>query len=106
MAVFSGAEICNTVVIRSALTMWSVLLRIESICLRPCSSNQGGCMRLTTFGISLLGALLFSLSAPGQESLSTLRGTATDSSGAVIPGVTVTVREISTNIVDRKIQTD
>src|SRR5258708_18933045 len=69
-------------------------------------------MGLKTFGVSfrhfsaMLGALLFSLSAPGQESLSTLRGTATDSSGAVIPGVAVTVREISTNIVARKILTD
>ena len=41
----------------------------------------------------LLGALLFTLSASGQESLSTLRGTATDSSGAVMPGVAVTVRD-------------
>src|SRR6266851_3513115 len=106
MAVFSGRRICNTIVTRSSLTTLSVLLRIESICQRFCSSNRGGYMRLTTFGISLLGALLFSLSAPGQESLSTLRGTATDSSGAVIPGVAVTVREVSTNIVARKILTD
>ncbi len=34
-----------------------------------------------------------------QEGLSTLRGTATDTSGAVVPGVTVTAREVLTNVV-------
>src|SRR5258706_10748651 len=63
-------------------------------------------MRITTSGIALLGALLICLSASGQESVSTLRGTATDSSGAVMPGVAVTVREIATNIVARKLLTD
>ncbi len=44
--------------------------------------------------------------AAGQESLSTLRGTATDPTGAVVPGVTVTVDEIATNIRVRTVATD
>jgi len=42
----------------------------------------------------------------GQEGLSTLRGTATDSSGAVVAGVSVTARETLTNIVARTVTTD
>src|SRR5512140_2570499 len=35
----------------------------------------------------------------GQEGLSTIRGTAKDATGGVSPGVTVTAREVLTNIV-------
>ena len=41
-----------------------------------------------------------------QESLSTLRGTVTDQSGAIVPGVTVTVDEIATNIRVRSVITN
>src|SRR5437762_14071594 len=51
-------------------------------------------------------ALLFSASLYGQETLSTLRGTATDSSGAVVPGVSITVVETLTNAETRKVDTD
>src|SRR5438552_15908601 len=53
-----------------------------------------------------LAVLLSSTVLPAQETLSTLRGTATDPSGAVMPGVTVTVQELATNIVARKVTTD
>jgi hypothetical protein len=49
---------------------------------------------------------LFSVSSFGQEGLSTLRGTATDASGAVVPGVSVTAREVLTNVVVRTVVTD
>ena len=42
----------------------------------------------------------------GQEGLSTLRGTVTDASGAVVPGVSVTAREVLTNVVARTLKTD
>lgn len=42
----------------------------------------------------------------GQEGLSAIRGTATDSTGAVVPGVTVTAREVLINIVVRAVTTD
>ena len=42
----------------------------------------------------------------GKEGLSTLRGTITDSSGAVMPGVKVAARDISTSIVTRTVNTD
>jgi hypothetical protein len=41
-----------------------------------------------------------------QETLSTLRGTATDASGSLVPNVGVTVQEVSTNILARKVVTD
>ncbi len=41
-----------------------------------------------------------------QEGLSTLRGTVTDSSGALVPGVTITAREVLTNVVVRTVKTD
>ena len=41
-----------------------------------------------------------------QEGLSTLRGTVTDSSGALVPGVTITARDVSTNVVVRTVKTD
>ncbi len=42
----------------------------------------------------------------GQEGLSTIRGTATDSTGGIVPGVTITAREVLTNIVARTVTTD
>lgn len=55
-------------------------------------------------GMSL--SLLSCVSLMGQEGLSTLRGTITDSSGAVMPGVKVAARDISTSIVTRTVNTD
>jgi hypothetical protein len=51
-------------------------------------------------------ALLFCAGSHGQETLSTLRGTATDASGSLVPNVAVTVQEVSTNILARKVVTD
>ena len=65
--------------------------------------------KLTMAKSSLLFAMLwalFSVFSFGQEGLSTLRGTATDASGAVVPGVTVTAREVQTNVVARTVTTD
>ncbi|PYT27439.1 MAG: hypothetical protein DMG58_20385, partial [Acidobacteria bacterium] len=42
----------------------------------------------------------------GQEGLSTLRGTVTDKSGAVVAGVSISAREVSTNIVARTVTTN
>src|SRR6266404_151400 len=54
----------------------------------------------------LLATALLCISAFGQETLSTLRGTATDTSGALVPGVSITVVETLTNAETRKVNTD
>jgi len=54
----------------------------------------------------ILSSLVFSAPVPGQEGLSTLRGTVTDASGAVVPGVEVAVRQVLTNITARTVITD
>ncbi|MGH9341952.1 MAG: TonB-dependent receptor domain-containing protein [Acidobacteriota bacterium] len=41
-----------------------------------------------------------------QAALSTIRGTVTDQSGAIVPGVQVTITEVTTNITARTIVTD
>jgi len=58
------------------------------------------CMRL------LLAGSFLSLVLPGQESLSTLRGTVKDSSAAAVAGVEITVTEVATNIRARVITSD
>ena len=50
--------------------------------------------------------LLLPAASRGQEGLSTLRGTVTDPSGGVMPGVEVTVEEVATGITLRKVITD
>ncbi len=47
------------------------------------------------------GVLLVCTSVPAQTILGAIRGTATDPSGAAVPGVSVVVRNISTNIENR-----
>ena len=42
----------------------------------------------------------------GQANLSSIRGTSTDQSGAIVPGVEVSIDEVATNIHARKITTD
>ena len=54
----------------------------------------------------ILSSLVFSAPVPGQGGLSTLRGTVTDASGAVVPGVEVAVRQVLTNITARTVITD
>ncbi len=54
----------------------------------------------------VLSSLLFGVPLLGQESLSTLRGTVTDPSDAVVPGVLVVLEEVSTNIRVRSVTTD
>src|SRR5215470_7365170 len=47
----------------------------------------------------VIGVFLFSsLSAAGQEISATVTGTVTDPQGAVLPGVTVTVLNLDTNV--------
>src|SRR5512133_1132027 len=58
-----------------------------------------------TIRLSILGAVFLG-SVLGQEGLSTLRGTVTDASGAVVAGVEVTAREVLTNITARAASTD
>ena len=57
-------------------------------------------------GLALFGAFVLCIPLTGQETLSTLRGAATDASGAVAPGVAITVEDVSTNITARKVNTD
>lgn len=52
----------------------------------------------------LLAAMTIPLA--GQTSLSTLRGTVTDSSAAIVPGVEVTAEEVGTNVRARAVATD
>jgi len=58
------------------------------------------------FNVVVLMAAVFSACLFGQEGLSTLRGTVTDSTGAVVPAVEVTAREVRTNITARTVKTD
>src|SRR5688572_30368352 len=50
--------------------------------------------------------LLACVVAPGQESLSTLRGTVKDSSGAIVEGAEITAIEVATNIRTRVATSD
>src|SRR5438552_14327297 len=56
------------------------------------------------FGVASL--LLLCSHLFGKQGLSTLRGTVTDKSGAVVAGVAVSAREVSTNITQRAVTTD
>jgi Carboxypeptidase regulatory-like domain/TonB dependent receptor-like, beta-barrel len=66
------------------------------------SATRG--MQFASF--SLLSLLLLSSPMSGQQGLSTLRGTVTDKSGAIVLGVAVAAREVSTNITERTVTTD
>ncbi len=56
--------------------------------------------------VLILSCLCLSVPLLGQEGLSTLRGTVTDPSGGVVPGVEVVVEEMATGMTVRKIATD
>src|SRR6266536_2306968 len=60
-----------------------------------CRSN--GLMRLFAGLLAFACAALVPLDAPGQTSTATLTGTARDSSGAVLPGVAITVTSTERN---------
>src|SRR2546422_8601635 len=64
-------------------------------------------MRAIDFGVLWLFCLLL-LCSPvwGQQGLSTLRGTVTDKTGAIVLGVGVSAREVSTNITVRTVTSD
>ena len=68
-----------------------------------CDMFRGSVRR--TLYLSVL-SVVFSFSGLGQEGLSTLRGTVTDTSGAVVAGVEVVAREVLTNITARTAKTD
>jgi len=51
-------------------------------------------LRATVFVLLLL---LAAVSLPGQEFRATINGTVTDPTGAVVPGVTVEIRNLATN---------
>jgi hypothetical protein len=53
-----------------------------------------------------LMSVLIATSLMGQEGLSTLRGTISDKSGAVVAGVAVSAREVLTNVVARTVTSD
>src|SRR5437667_12030705 len=54
----------------------------------------------------LLCSLLSGSPLWGQQGLSTLRGTVTDKSGAIVVGVGVSAREVATNITARTVTSD
>src|SRR5437899_12981711 len=56
--------------------------------------------------LMVFATVLASVPLYSQETLSTLRGTATDPSGALVPGVAITVQETLTNAELRKVTTD
>lgn len=56
--------------------------------------------------LGLCVSIIFATNLLGQEGLSTLRGTVTDTTGAVVPGATVTARQVLTNIVARTVTSD
>ncbi len=64
---------------------------------------RGGARR--ALYLSVVGLVLV-VSVLGQEGLSTLRGTVTDATGAVVPGVEVIAREVPTNVTARTAKTD
>ncbi len=53
-----------------------------------------------------IALLLGTGSATAQLALSTVRGTATDTTGAVVPGVTVVITAVATNVTARTVSTD
>ncbi len=66
---------------------------------RKSSSSRvaSGILSLTAGTLIAFLLLLSSLPTPGQNYAGSLRGTVTDPSGAVVPGATVTLRNVSTN---------
>src|SRR5205823_9228951 len=63
----------------------------------------GGKMRKSTYAIAVLLCLLVSLNGFGQASNATVGGTVADSSGALIPGVTVSATNVGTGIVNTSV---
>jgi Carboxypeptidase regulatory-like domain len=53
-----------------------------------------------------LVAIACSLPVAAQTSMSTVRGSVTDQSGAVVPGAQVKLKDVTTNIVVRTVVTD
>ena len=58
------------------------------------------------YELAILACLVCCLPLLGQGSLSTLRGTVTDPSGAVVPHAKVTIEEVGTGITARTLTTD
>ena len=71
------------------------------------SAQMAPVMRASEFGLLLLFSFLL-VGSPlwGQQGLSTLRGTVTDKSGAIVVGVGVSAREVATNITARTVTSD
>ncbi|MPY88802.1 MAG: hypothetical protein GEU99_12840 [Luteitalea sp.] len=67
--------------------------------------NEDAFLKLMVWTL-FLSALLASLMLPGSaaaQALSTIRGAVTDQSGGVVPGVTVTVTDVGTNVLVRTV---
>ena len=64
------------------------------------SAKANRAFYLLAIAILLAGAVF------GQEGLSTLRGTVNDKSGAVVPGASISAREVLTNVVARTVTSD
>src|SRR5437667_7888192 len=60
---------------------------------------------LRQLAVFALFALLISVSVSAQTVTGTMRGTVTDRSGAVLPGVTLTIRNVETGL-ERIVTTD
>ncbi|HET9176910.1 MAG TPA: carboxypeptidase regulatory-like domain-containing protein [Terriglobia bacterium] len=63
-------------------------------------------IRLQGLWLALVLAIVCSLPAAAQTSLSTVRGAVTDQSGALVPGAQVRLIDLSTNIAVRTVSTD
>ena len=64
------------------------------------SAKANRAFYLLAIAILLAGAVF------GQEGLSTLRGTVNDKSGAVVPGASISAREVLTNVLARTVTSD
>src|SRR5262245_34423676 len=71
------------------------------------SLRKGLTIQVLFSGALLVGLILIGTSILiAQSAYSVLRGTVTDSSGAVVVGVKITMTDIATNIAVRKVVTD
>ena len=69
-------------------------------------ARRGSQVGKVRYELAILACLVCCLPLFGQGSLSTLRGTVTDPSGAVVPHANVTIEEVGTGITARTLTTD
>src|SRR6185295_1160269 len=75
----------------------------DSLELRCCMNRSVG--RHILWVVGLMGALIFGRASVAAQSTGSLQGTVEDTSGAIMPGVTVTVTNVGTAL-ERTVETD